>query len=192
MPSLRNATLSDFQLIVRFLPESSTAFNMFKHTSSNKILSQSSNTRMSPLAELLYSVWYNPIGVIDPLTTSVLGGRPASLVSASYMSIILSTPNDLPTPGGPLTIRPLTTPFATASVIWSRIAKRSLILVIACSSVSLGLALDSGAVSTSFSPSTSVKGSTLDSVGTTTRIELRSDPNNADASIVTKYPFFPC
>ena len=73
IPSLRSACYSDFQVIVRLLPESKVALSIFKHTSSNNTESQSSNTKMLPAAELLYSVWNKPIGVIEPLTISVLG-----------------------------------------------------------------------------------------------------------------------
>jgi hypothetical protein len=79
MPSRRRALLSDNHEMVRFLPESKAPFNKFRATSSSKMLSQSSNTKTQLLSEYLYRVWYKPMGVALPLTTSARSRLPASL-----------------------------------------------------------------------------------------------------------------
>ena len=75
---------------------------------------------------------------IAPRTISNLGLLSDILSKMPASFSFSSTPNDLPTPGGPDTIIALTVPSIVASVIVSRISKRSLIRSIAFSSVSPG------------------------------------------------------
>ena len=136
MPSRRRVLLSDNHEILRFLPESKAPFNKLRATSSNKILSQSSNTTTQLGSLYLYRVWYRPIGVALPLTTSARSRLPAILSNIQALSISCSTPKLLPTPGGPLTIIARMSPLTVAFVISCKMSNRSRIRSIACSSVS--------------------------------------------------------
>ena len=135
MPSLRRIRLSASHEILRFLPESRAPFSRFNETSSSRIESQSSNTTTQLGSEYLYKVWYKPIGVALPLTTSALSLRPAIWSNSVAFSISCSTPKLLPTPGGPDTIIARMSPLVAALVISVRISKRSAISIIRSSSV---------------------------------------------------------
>ena len=138
-PSLRNLKLSVFQHMRLFFLLSSAALRMFRLSSSLNMLSQSSNTITLSLSAILYNLQYKPIALIAPLTTSYFGCLPSAAIALikSCLPSTFSTPCDLPTPGGPLTIMARTLPFLVALVISSNISKRSRSLSIVSSSVSL-------------------------------------------------------
>src|SRR6056300_660454 len=109
---------------------------MLRAMSSNSTESQSSNTTTLPLSENSYNLEYRPRADIAPLTTSYLGLRLAKVLNISFLFNTPSTPNDLPTPGGPVTIIALTLPSLTACVMSFNILKRDLIRSTISSSLS--------------------------------------------------------
>src|SRR6056300_674907 len=135
-PSARSLELSVFQWIIRLVELSNAALRMFNDRSSNSTESQSSNTTTLPLSAYSYNLQYSPMADIAPLTTSYLGFFWPSVLNRSSFLSTLSTPNDLPTPGGPVTIIARTVPSLVAWVISSRMSNRLRRRSMICSSVS--------------------------------------------------------
>ena len=135
-PSFRSADDSVFQCRVRLRPVSSAAFNRLSARSSYSIASQSSKHITWPASACSYNFLYRPTADMAPFTTSNFRLDPAISSKVLNFSNVVSTPYDLPIPGGPLTIMALTFFVATASVISFSISNLDCILFMASSSVS--------------------------------------------------------